>query len=479
MTETIDVDAGARAALRLLGPAPENWVPNRPAIDHNVLIVGGGQTGVAIAFALRRAGIGNVTVIDAAPDEASARVWLDTARMQKLRTPKGLVGPELGVSALGFQAWFEARHGAAAYAAIDRIPRTLWAEYLGWYRRFLDIPVRYATRLDRIAPVSGHFRLHLRIAGRALIETARKVILANGVGGSGGPHVPALLGGSLPKASYSHTSERIDFGALRGKSVAVIGGAASAFDAAAVALETGAATVDLFVRRPAIASLPVIRARGYPGAYDNYPHLPDAIRWQQALRCRQAGSTPPPDAITRVTPFANFRLHLAAPWTSTRFENGKVLAESAGRFFAFDYVIAGTGYAVDLASCQELQDFADRILLWRDRYTPPEGEQNNDLGAHPYLDHGHAFIEKQPGAAPFLKDIHVFNPGGFVSFGLPIGDVPCMRRDIPAVVARVSRDLFLADLDLHHQRMTGPVAADFDEALYRGALAQRREAALA
>jgi cation diffusion facilitator CzcD-associated flavoprotein CzcO len=479
MSETTDLDAAARAALRLLGPAPENWVPDRSAIDHNVCIVGGGQTGAAIAFALRRAGIGKVTVIDAAPDGASSGVWLDTARMQKLRTPKGLVGPELGVAALGFQAWFEARHGAAAYDAIDRIPRTLWAEYLGWYRRFLEIPVRYATRLDRIAPVSGHVRLHLRIAGRAVIETARKVILANGVSGSGGPYVPAVLSDSLPPTSYSHTADRIDFGALRGKSVALIGGAASAFDAAAVALEAGAATADLFVRRPSVASLPVLRARGYPGAYDNYRHLPDAIRWHQAVRYRQAGSTPPPDAITRVTSFANFRLHLAAPWTSARLENGKVLAESAGRSFAFDHVIAGTGYVVDLASRGELQDFADHILLWRHRYTPPAGEENDELGAHPYLDHGHAFVERQPGAAPFLKDIHVFNPGGFVSFGLPIGDVPCMRRDIPSVVAQISRDLFLADLDLHQRRITGPVAPDFDETLYRGALAEHRETALA
>jgi len=106
-------DANARAALRLLGPDPDNWVPDRPGIDHNVVIVGGGQTGAAFAFALRRAGVGKVTVIDSAADEASAGVWLNRARMNKLRTPKTLVGPELGVSALSFQVWFEARFGAA------------------------------------------------------------------------------------------------------------------------------------------------------------------------------------------------------------------------------------------------------------------------------------------------------------------------------------------------------------------------------
>lgn len=62
--------------------------------------------------------------------------------------------------------------------------------------------------------------------------------------------------------------------------------------------------------------------------------------------------------------------------------------------------------------------------------------------------------------------LHVYNPAGFVSFGLPVGDVPSMRRDIPAVVSRISRDLFIADLEQHEQRMTGDVSPDFSPELY-------------
>src|SRR5579863_6641654 len=157
MAEPIDPDADARNALRLIGPDPQNWVPERAGpegrpIDHNVMIVGGGQSGCAFAFALRRAGIGKLSVIDMAADDARAGVWLNAARMNVLRTPKTLPGPENGIAALSFQAWYEARHGAAAYSAIERIPRADWAEYLGWYRNFLGIPVRYRTRLVRIEP---------------------------------------------------------------------------------------------------------------------------------------------------------------------------------------------------------------------------------------------------------------------------------------------------------------------------------------
>jgi hypothetical protein len=200
------------------------------------------------------------------------------------------------------------------------------------------------------------------------------------------------------------------------------------------------------------------------------------VRWHQAIRFRRAGSTAPQDAIERVLRFANFRLHLGAPWRAARVEAGRIVAragvgeDSDLAEYRFDFAIAGTGYFVDPHARPELADFADRILLWRDRYTPPPDEADPYLGTHPYLGAGHEYLEKTPGTAPHLGDIHVHNPAGFVSFGWPEGDVPSMRRGVSAIVARISRDLFLADLDLHQRRLTADVAADFAEMLYERAL---------
>jgi cation diffusion facilitator CzcD-associated flavoprotein CzcO len=248
--------------------------------------------------------------------------------------------------------------------------------------------------------------------------------------------------------------------------VAVIGGAASAFDAAATALEAGAADVHLFVRRAELPAVPVSRARAYPGAYDNYPALPDAVRWRQALRFRRAGSTAPADAVQRVTRFSNFHLHLGAPWHDAAVVDGSVRARAGDTSFDFDFVIAGTGYAVDLHARPELAQIADHVLLWRDRYVPASDERDDALGAHPYLGDALEYLEKSPGAAPFLKHVHDFNPAGFVSRGVPVGDVPCMKRDIPAVIRRISQDLFLEDLDAQEARMNSGVPADFDTAQY-------------
>jgi len=465
MSEAGDVDAAAREALRLIGPDPANWVPDRQGIDHNVVIVGGGQTGCAFAFALRRAGVGKVSVIEAAPDAERAGIWQNGARMHVLRTPKTLSGPEYGIAALGFQAWYEARHGAEAYRAFDRAPRRAWIDYLSWYREFLGIPVRYGIRLDRIEPADGHFRLHLCTG----IETTRKIIMATGFAGSGGLAVPEVLT-HLPRALWAHAADEIDFAALAGKDIAVIGGAASAFDAGGVALEHGAKSVHLFARRAELAATPINRVRGYPGAYDNYYSLPDAVRWHQAIRYRRAGSTAPQDAIDRVLKYGNFHLHLAAPWLTAGVDAGAIVASAADGDYRFDFAITGTGYAADPNLRPEYSDFAEQILLWRDRFTPPPDEEDAVLGAHPYLGPGNEFIEKTPGAAPFLRDIHCFNPAGFVSFGVPIGDVPSMKRGHPAVTAQISRDLFLADFEHHHERMRGSVAPDFGPDLYQKAV---------
>ncbi|MET3262193.1 cation diffusion facilitator CzcD-associated flavoprotein CzcO [Bradyrhizobium japonicum] len=294
-------------------------------------------------------------------------------------------------------------------------------------------------------------------------------MLATGFAGSGGAYVPDVLR-ALPKRFHAHTSEKIDFRTLRGLSVAVLGSAASAFDAAAAALEAGARDVHLFARRESLAALPVIRIRGYPGAYDNYGSLPDAVRWHQASRFRQAGSTPPPDAISRAVAFPNFHLHLGAPWTSAQLKGVRPVAITPQGEIAFDFAIAGTGYSVDLGAQSELGDFADEILLWRDRFVPPDGEKDDSLAAYPYLGSGHEYLEKVPGRAPYLKDIHVFNPAAFVSFGLPIGDVPSFKRDIPGITARISRDLFLADLASHEARINGEIAEDFTAELYAPAV---------
>jgi hypothetical protein len=72
-----------------------------------------------------------VSVIDAAPNETRAGAWTTYARMNLLCTPKSLAGPEAGFPGLGFQAWHEARFGEASYADIQHRVETARKIILG------------------------------------------------------------------------------------------------------------------------------------------------------------------------------------------------------------------------------------------------------------------------------------------------------------------------------------------------------------
>ncbi len=171
------------------------------------------------------------------------------------------------------------------------------------------------------------------------------------------------------------------------------------------------------------------KPRGYPGLYGHYPTLPDALRWQQTLRWRRAGSTPAADAVKRAMAFPNVQLHLNAPWSQATVHERQVQAAVNGEAFSFDFVIAGTGYSSDRAERPELAGLAPLVLRWRDRYTPAAGEEDESLGG-----------------------------------------APSMWRDIPNVERHMGRDLLLADLDVHVERSNVDVPPDFDTNLYTRAI---------
>ena len=83
------------------------WIPLK--FDENgqrvldVLVVGRGLGGSAIAFQLLRERVQNIRVIDAA-EPGQEGLWLKYARMKTLRSPKEVNGPDLNIPLLTFQA---------------------------------------------------------------------------------------------------------------------------------------------------------------------------------------------------------------------------------------------------------------------------------------------------------------------------------------------------------------------------------------
>ena len=86
--------------LNIIGYPLNEWVPEKFTKEGervlDVLIVGAGQGGLAIAFQLMRERVNNVLVIDKA-EPGTEGPWINYARMPILRSPKEVNGPDLNI----------------------------------------------------------------------------------------------------------------------------------------------------------------------------------------------------------------------------------------------------------------------------------------------------------------------------------------------------------------------------------------------
>jgi cation diffusion facilitator CzcD-associated flavoprotein CzcO len=449
-----DLEARVRADLACLDYPARPWVPERRHDGQavlDVLIIGAGQGGLATAFALLREKITNIVVVDKAA-RGEEGVWTTFARMITLRTPKHVCGPDLGIGSLTPRAWYEARFGAAAWRELGKIPREKWQDYLDWYRQVLSLPVRNETGIVAIEP-RGDLLAATTDGGAVLL--ARKIVLATGIAGSGGWHIPDFIEKNLPRDRWGHTSEPIDFKALAGKRVGVLGAGASAFDNAAAALEAGAARVRLCVRRRLLPRVNPYRWMESAGFLGQFAELPDLMRWRFMRHIFTMNQPPPPDTVARCAAFPHFSAHPGTPWLDARMEGEEIRVTTPAGELPFDYVIIGAGFVLDAARRPELAAVAPLIARWGDRFAPPDGEEDATLASYPYLARSFAFTERVPGRAPALANLHNFTFGATPSMGLSGASISGLKFGVRRLVDAISRDFFLEDAEAHYLSLLG------------------------
>jgi FAD-dependent urate hydroxylase len=446
------LEARLKQDLAWLELPTKSWVPRRtvegaPVTD--VVIIGAGMAGLVTSGMLKRLGVDNLLVLDRAP-QGQEGPWVNFARMRTLRSPKQLTGPAMGLPALTFRAFYEAQFGEAAWKLLDRVPRTLWMNYLIWYRKVLNLAVRNEVLVRRIhARADGLFALDCRDGGGSRQILARHVVLATGRDGLGGPCLPPIADG-LDRCFWTHSSDTIDFAKFAGRRV---GAGASAMDNAAVALEAGCARLDLFIRRNDIPRINKFTGIGSQGVVHGFAGLPDDWKSRFLDHALKAQTPPPRQSVLRVSASPHAHFHLASPITDLAASGDHLVVTTPKGRYASNFIIFATGFKVDFNLRPELAEFAPHIRLRRDRFAVPAGMDNAELESSPDLGDSFEFQEKIGGSCPALSRLHCFNYPATLSHGKLSGDIPAISEGADRLARGIVRRLFVDDRETHFENL--------------------------
>ena len=151
--------------------------------NHDVIVIGGGQAGLAAAYHLMQAGF-DFVVLDA--DERTGDVWRRRWDSLRLFTP--------------------ARHDGLPGMRFPGDPGSLptkdqVADYLGEYVARFELPVRHGVRVSELRHVDRHFE----VVTSHGVMTAASVVVATGANPQ--PHIPALAQSLDPEIVQVHGHE--------------------------------------------------------------------------------------------------------------------------------------------------------------------------------------------------------------------------------------------------------------------------------
>jgi len=444
------LEARLQQDLEFLELPAKSWVPERTYQNEkvrDVVVLGAGMCGLAATAKLVLSGIDNVLALDAAPAGREGP-WVTFARMETLRSPKTLQGPALGLPQLTFRAWYTAQWGDEAWQVLDKIPKGQWMDYLVWYRHVLNLPVQNGVRMTGISQAGDLIALEVEGFTSRRIFT-RRLVLATGRSGLGGFAVPDFLQG-IDRAYWAHSADDIDFNALQGKRVAVIGAGASSMDNAATALEAGAGAVDMLIRRKAMPRINKMTGIGSQGVVHGMHQLPDAWKWKFVDYTASTQTPPPRSSTLRVSRHANARFFLDCGIKAVKQEANGLLIETTQGERRYDFLIAATGFANTFNGRPEFAAIAPYIRSWADgRYQPEMGAPRSGMTDAPDLGPAFEFRERTAGSCPMLAHIHCFNDAAMLTHGKVSGDIPAVSAGADRLVRGIAASLFAEDVDSH------------------------------
>jgi len=449
-----------------------NWVKQRftknlePILD--VAIVGGGQTGLTVAFSLKQHCIHNICVFDK-NSEGFAGSWINIGRMEKLRTPKTTTGPDLDIPVLSFKNWFCEKYSQQTWDRTDYIPRLDWHDYLNWFRKVLKLPVEFNCHVGplQLDSINECYLFDVFQKDKKNTIFARKVILATGLEGSGGWMIPQFVKQNISSSKYSQAAYPIEEASIRDKDVAILGAGPNAFDLALEAYQMGAKSIKIFSKRDKLVSLHCFKWGEFTGFMKCFVDLTDEQKYSFSARMFEMGQPPVPERVDKVFSLKNFSMHYSSPWINTFEKDDKIVIQTPKGDFLADFLILATGWYCQLENRPELKHLVGKIAKWKDKYNPPAGRSYEKLLQFPYLGRGFQFTPKNKEDDFYISSLFNMTGGGLVSNGFCAGTgLTGMKYSIDLITHELCKQFFLEDAGKYYESFDLYDRKDFDENLF-------------
>lgn len=167
--------------------------------NYDVIVIGGGQSGLATGYYLRRTGLSYI-IIDNQTTPGGA--WLHTWESLRLFSP----------------AQWSSLPGVLMPGGGDHYPtRDEVVNYLKYYEEKYRLPVRRPEQVYNIAKVGDNYQLHTSRS------TYQSKVIVSATGTFGNPYIPVIKGQDIFKKLTLHSSQYESPEKFAGKKIAIIG----------------------------------------------------------------------------------------------------------------------------------------------------------------------------------------------------------------------------------------------------------------
>ncbi len=191
----------------------------------------------------------------------------------------------------------------------------------------------------------------------------------------------------------------------------------------------------------------------YSGFFEGYHHLSNEKRWKLMELCNRKGVPPSYESVEKIIHHPKFSFVRDIQIKEAKWISSTVWLETSKGALFYDYLILATGFEIDVSNQPELKSFSDKIQLWSDRKSTQNLQGPKRFYRSPYLGAHFQFLEKNPGEAPYLKDIYCFNHAATLSHGLVSSDIPGISVGASRLARGITADLFGENWDAYYRRL--------------------------